>query len=487
MPHRARLVLCALILLSGVQLSWAASSNASQPAPPAPSHPLVRKAPPPRPIDYDKITQEAADLLSKYVQIDTTNPPGNESAAAHFLKEKFLADGIAANTWEPAPGRGIVAARLHGIGRHNKAILLLSHMDVVPADPKQWKVPPFSGRIDNGVIWGRGTRDDKGPGVINLMAMLALKRSGILLDRDVLFVATGDEEEGGRMGAGWFVDHQQPVYSDVGYVLNEGGGIAVEPNGKKLYAVSVVEKIPLWLRITATGPAGHAAAPPAETAVTELVHALQRLIEFHAPIRVLTPVANFYHELAVLGARPPAFLDLDKALQDPGFAKQFDSVPFQNAAVRDTVAPTVLDASNKTNVISPVAYAELDCRLLPGSDPAAFKAELIKIIDDKNIKVDELLNFPSASSPQKTELMSAIETLARRDDGEAPVVATLLGGFTDSHYFRLKKITAYGFEPIESMVGQDSGVHGVNEHIEVKQLGDAIHRMVDLLTILGGR
>src|SRR5580700_3799373 len=136
--------------------------------------------------------QEATALLSKYIRIDTTNPPGNELGAARMLREKFLADGIPATVWEPAPGRGVVAARLRGIGKHTKAIVLLSHMDVVPANAKQWQVPPFSGEVKDGDIWGRGAIDDKGPGVIEMMAMLAIKRAGILLNRDVIFIATGD-------------------------------------------------------------------------------------------------------------------------------------------------------------------------------------------------------------------------------------------------------------------------------------------------------
>src|SRR5579863_9429932 len=237
----------------------------------------VTQAPPPQPINWDRVTQEATDLLSKYIQLNTTNPPGNELDAARMLKEKFLTDGIPATTWEPQHGRGIVAARLRGIGKHNKSIILLSHMDVVPANPKEWEVPPFSGAVKDGKIWGRGSVDDKGAGVIELMAMLAIKRAGILLDRDVIFIATGDEEEGGKNGAGWFVDHASDVFSDAGFLLNEGGGIRVQPDGRRIYVVSVTEKTPLWLRLTATGPAGHASDPPAETAVTRLVRALGKL------------------------------------------------------------------------------------------------------------------------------------------------------------------------------------------------------------------
>jgi acetylornithine deacetylase/succinyl-diaminopimelate desuccinylase-like protein len=182
----------ALCIATGIATAPAFAQSKSSPKS---AHEAVAvRAPQPKAIDYDKLTQEATDLLSKYIQINTTNPPGNELTAAKFLKDKFIADGIPATTWEPLPGRGIVAARLHGIGKHQKALLLLSHLDVVPADPKEWKTPPFSGEVKDGAIWGRGARDDKGPGVVFLMSMLAVKRAGILLDRDILFVATGDEE-----------------------------------------------------------------------------------------------------------------------------------------------------------------------------------------------------------------------------------------------------------------------------------------------------
>ena len=178
--------------------AFAASPAASPNVLPAESM-GVTQAPPPQPINWDRVTQEATDLLSKYIQINTTNPPGNEIEAARMLKEKFLSDGVPATTWEPQHGRGIVAARLRGIGKHNKSIILLSHMDVVPADPKEWQVPPFAGLVKNGQIWGRGAIDDKGPGVIELMAMLAIKRAGILLNRDVLFIATATRKKAERM------------------------------------------------------------------------------------------------------------------------------------------------------------------------------------------------------------------------------------------------------------------------------------------------
>jgi acetylornithine deacetylase/succinyl-diaminopimelate desuccinylase-like protein len=447
----------------------------------------VSAAPPPQPINWDRVTQEATDLLSRYIQIDTTNPPGDEIEAARMLKEKFLTDGIPATTWEPEKARGIVAARLRGIGKHTKSIILLSHMDVVPANPREWQVPPFAGAVKDGKIWGRGAIDDKGPGVIELMAMLAIKRAGILLNRDVLFVATGDEEEGGKNGAGWFVDHESTVFSDAGYLLNEGGGIrALSDNKRKAYVVSVTEKTPLWIRLTATGPAGHASEPPAETAVTRLVRALDKLSDYNTPIHVIGPVQDYYHTMAELDHGPPQQVDLATALKDPAYLKKFLDDPVQNASVRDTITPTVLSASKKTNVISETAFAEVDCRLLPGSDPKAVINDIKKVIGDDTIKLDVILNFPPISSPSRTPLMTAIETLARQHD-QATVVPTMIIGFTDSHYFRQKKIVSYGFIPIEIASGEGKGVHGINERIGVKELADGIQRMVELLKIFGGQ
>jgi acetylornithine deacetylase/succinyl-diaminopimelate desuccinylase-like protein len=486
---RLRVAVAAVCLLACLAIcgsAIAASPSSTTSLLPAESQ-GVSQAPPPQPINWDRVTQEATDLLSRYIQINTTNPPGNELDAARMLKEKFLTDGIPATTWEPQHGRGIVAARLRGIGKHTKSIILLTHMDVVPANPREWQVPPFSGLVKNGEIWGRGALDDKGPGVIELMAMLAIKRAGILLNRDVLFIATGDEEEGGKNGAEWFVDHEASVFSDAGYLLNEGGGIrALADNKRKVYVVSVTEKTPLWLRLTASGPGGHASQPPAETAVTRLVRALDKLSEYKTPVHVIGPVQDYYHTMAELDHGPKQQLDLSAALKDPAYQDKFLSDPIQNAAVRDTITPTVLSASQKTNVISETAYAEIDCRLLPGSDPKRVMSDIKKVLGDDTIKVDVLLNFPPLSSPSRSPLMTSIDTLAR-DHDHASVVPSMIIEFTDSHYFRQKKIVSYGFIPIEVLPAEGKGVHGANERIGVKELADGIQRMVELLKNFGGR
>jgi acetylornithine deacetylase/succinyl-diaminopimelate desuccinylase-like protein len=359
-------------------------------------------------------------------------------------------------------------------------------MDVVPADPKEWSVPPFSGAVKGEEIWGRGALDDKGPGVVFLMAMLAIKRARILLSRDIVFIATADEEVGGKLGAGWVVEHQPNLYRDAGYVLNEGGGVRTD-NGHQYYSVAITEKSPLWLGLTTTGASGHAASPPEQTAVTRLVKALDKLDAFQPPLKVLPVVEDYFRRLASMDQGQSPLLDLSKALEDPAFQKQFVSVPHQNALVHDTITPTVLNAGYKTNIIPASASAEIDCRLLPDEDPKAFTKVIRDLIGDDKIKIEQLLNFPTLASPERSELMNAIVTLARRKDNDAPVIPALLTGFNDSHYFRQHGMVAYGFVPIEVSEAEGHTVHGANERIPIKALTGGIQRMVELLRIMGGQ
>jgi acetylornithine deacetylase/succinyl-diaminopimelate desuccinylase-like protein len=463
----------------GTDAGWTAESSSGIDAG------AVNEAPALKAFNWEKLTQEATALLSQYIRIDTTNPPGNELGAARMLRERFLADGIPATVWEPVPGRGVVAARLRGIGKHTKAIVLLSHMDVVPANAKQWQVPPFSGEVKDGDIWGRGAIDDKGPGVIEMMAMLAIKRAGILLNRDIIFIATGDEEEGGRNGAGWLVAHEKQVFADAGYLLNEGGGIEQTPGHHRFYAVSLAEKTPMWIRLTAQGPSGHAAVPPESTAVTHLTAALSKLIAYRPPVHVIDTVRDYFRAIAKLDGGPSEFKNLAISLRKPGYRQTFLSTPRYNAIVRNTATPTVLGASQKTNVIAPTAYAEVDCRLLPGTDPKEFLGQIRQVIGDDTIKVEVLLNFPAVSSPPRSILMNAINAVAWQD-GHNAAVPMMIAGFTDSHYFRAAGLVAYGFVPVELTTAQEHTVHGVNERIGVKELGNGIRRMVELLRFAGG-
>jgi acetylornithine deacetylase/succinyl-diaminopimelate desuccinylase-like protein len=363
-------------------------------------------------------------------------------------------------------------------------MILLNHLDVVPAHPDGWDVPPFSGAVRGGYVYGRGAMDCKGVGVIDAMALLLLKQHGISLKRDVIFLGTADEETGGMLGAGWMVANHFDRLQDAEFVLNEGGDIQILPGAARAYAVAVSEKTPCWLRLTTTGAAGHGSAPEKETAVTRLIRALDRVHAYRPPLRVTPEVQAYYAALATLqtDARRTQYRNLRAALRDSGFRRKFLNDPHDAALVRDTITPTVLTASDKTNVIPRTASAELDCRLLPGEDPAAFVRTITATINDPAVSVGVLLNFPPSSSPTNTALYAALQRLATRDG--TPIVPSVLTGFTDSHYFREMGITSYGFTPFALSEDEERREHGINERMSTANLRDGTRRLMELLDSL---
>jgi acetylornithine deacetylase/succinyl-diaminopimelate desuccinylase-like protein len=439
--------------------------------------------------DWKALEEEAVGILSRYIQIDTTNPPGNEIEAARFFKEVFERSGIEARIIESAPGRGNIFARLPG-GGAKKALLLLNHMDVVPAEAKYWRELPFSGVIKDGEIWGRGALDDKGPAVIELMTLLALKRQNVELEGDVIFLGTADEEAGGAMGVGYLMEKHPELFAQVGLVLNEGGGIRLGPDGKaRQYSVGLAEKTPLWLRLVARGRPGHGSTPSSGLAVDKLVAALHRIAQYRPPIKVVPEVQTFYAATAYLEPeeRRKQYLDLHAALQDPTFAAEFIKDPRHGANVANTIAITVIKASDKTNVIPAEASAELDIRLLPGEDPKAFIEQLRKLIDDDSIKIEVILSFPPATSPPHPEAMAVIAAMARNDDGGVPVVSPLGRGFTDCHFFREKGIPCFGFMPLRNSALESGMVHGIDERIAIASLRAGLRNMYELVYKLAAK
>jgi acetylornithine deacetylase/succinyl-diaminopimelate desuccinylase-like protein len=430
----------------------------------------------------DRALEEAVSLLSRYIQIDTTNPPGNEIKSAQFFKEIFDREGIEARIIESAPGRGNIYARLRGSGA-KKAVMLLNHMDVVPADAKLWKEAPFNGAVKEGYIWGRGALDMKGPAIAELMTLLSLKRNKVALQRDVIFLGTADEEAGGALGAGFLLEKHPELFANVGVVLNEGGGVRLGNDGKvQSYSVSVAEKTPLWLRLIATGAAGHGSTPVRDAAVDKLVLALGRLLAYQTPIKVVPEVQKFFADSAAgePESRRRQYQDLRTALTDPAFVADFTSDPRNNASVRNTISVTRLRGSDKVNVIPAEASADIDARLLPGEDPQSFIGEMRRVIGDRSIKIEVLLSFPAAASPADPEAMKAIQELAKAHDNDAPVVAPLVRGFTDCHFFRAKGISCLGFMPLRN-IPSEGLVHGVNERISLDSLRSGLRSLYELV------
>ena len=429
----------------------------------------------------DDLQDRAVEWTQEYLRVNTVNPPGNEIAGARFLASIFDAEGITYEMVESAPGRGNIWARLNG--GDEPGLLLLHHIDVVPADPNYWVTDPFSGEIRDGFIYGRGALDTKSSGIAHLVAFLGLHRSGAQLNRDVIFMATADEEAGGFFGAGWLVENRPDSFEDVGYVINEGGG-GVDVEGQVQIAVEVTQKLPYWLRLTARGDPGHGSRPQAETSVTRLVAGLGRLRDHEFGFRVIPAVDRYFRDLAasVVPRWRERYADMGAALLEPGVADELlRDNPGHYGLTRNTCSMTRLGGSDKINVVPTEAWAELDCRLLPDQDPDEFLAELGVVLGD-DIGVDTLMGFTPAQSSAETGLFRVIEEVTRAHyPGATAVVPSVITGFTDSHFFRDLGITAYGYDPFVVPAADLGGVHGNNERISVENVRRGVVVMLDIL------
>src|SRR6266700_4871477 len=335
--------------------------------------------------DWKALGDEAIALLSQYLRINTTNPPGNEIAAARWLAQVLQRDGIEARIFEPAPGKANLYARLAGDGSA-RPLILLNHMDVVLASREYWTVDPFGGLIKDGAVWGRGALDIKGEAIAQLMTMLILKRAHVPLKRDIIFLATADEEIGAGVGAAWIVDHQADLVKDAEFLLNEGGLTRADGHGGvEFYGVGTTEKSPFWLDVTARGTAGHGSRPTPDNPVHRLVRALNRIANYQTPLVVTPATERYLRDLSTIETDPTrrAWLaDVRSALRDSAAARTITADLTYNALLRNTISITGLRGSDKTNVIPPVATAAIDVRLLPGQDPAAFLADLTRVVGD---------------------------------------------------------------------------------------------------------
>jgi acetylornithine deacetylase/succinyl-diaminopimelate desuccinylase-like protein len=461
---------------------------APEPAPAAPQVAAPAELPPcPRAtaLDPKQLTEEAACLLAQYVRIDTTNPPGNELAAAEFLQAVLARDGIEAQRLEPAPGRANLVARLPGASA-GKAIALSHHMDVVPATASEWSVPPFEAVTRDGYLWGRGSLDNKAGGIIGVLTMAMAKRLGKPLPRELVVLAVADEEAGSGQGTRWLTAQHPEVLQNIEYVLNEGGAIIKAGPGRFAYSIELAQKAPLWLRISARGESGHGSSPSPTAATARLARALGRLADYRFPIVVLPEVQALYAAKAMTLPEPlrEGARDLTAALKKPKFRDAFMADAHHAALVQNTLAITMLQGSDKENVIPGEASAVLDMRILPGQDASAVTAEVARVIGDPSIEVKATLSWQAQRSPRDTALFRAIEAHAAAHDPGAPVIANVIGGFTDCNAYRAHGLTCYGFMPTRLSPELFAGIHGKDERVEISGLGPAIIELHALLTSL---
>jgi acetylornithine deacetylase/succinyl-diaminopimelate desuccinylase-like protein len=424
---------------------------------------------------------ELTRLLREYVAIDTSNPPGDTSKAADFLAGILEKEGIPVTRYESAPGKAIVMARLKATVSPpaGKAIILLHHMDVVPADKAQWKVDPFAATLQGNELWGRGAMDMKGQGIAHLMAFLRLKRERVPLSRDVILLAEPDEEVGGALGARWMIANHYAEL-DPEFVIDEGGFGSRDlfAAGKLVYGISVAEKKIVWLKLRAEGVAGHGSQPNDQNPNDRLARGLARLIG--GPERAALPDANAARPPAGQ-AREPSVLEIMKSR-----VGTFAPNKFTNAIQQSTIALTWLRSGvgepPKINVIPSVAEAGIDCRVLPGTTRDQWIAEVQRRLGDPAITV-ELVNEsddPVVTS-HDTPLYRNLEAAIKRRHPEAIVTPMLIPYGTDSNAFRPKGVKSYGVFPAILSAETVASMHGDGERVPLDGIGEAVQVFFEAL------
>jgi acetylornithine deacetylase/succinyl-diaminopimelate desuccinylase-like protein len=437
----------------------------------------------------DKYADLAVEWMRQYLQIDTTNPPGNEMRATAWFKKILDQEGIENRVFEYQPGRGNVWARVPATTAAKKRpLILLSHEDVVTSDPARWQVPPFSASIVDGQMYGRGAQDMKSEGLAQLVTLVMLQREKVPLDRDVILLATADEEVDDT-GTDWMIAHHPELLEDAEFLITEGGENALV-NGRVQYiGVDVAEKAPFWLRVTAHGRPGHGSRPILDSAPNRLVRALERITSYQTELKVLPVVEQFLNTMAIY--EPPArarlFRNLRSAVQDRRSRREIEQDSTLNYMLRDTISLTMLSGSQQTNVIPGEAWANLDVRLLPGDDPRQFLEQIRKLVADPNVTVEPLKKFEgSNASPTDTALMAAIRKITASYFPGTPVVPRLSSGYTENQRFRKLGVVSYGYSPYTATPEEGASEHGDNERIRLEELRRGFRVLYDVVSEAAG-
>lgn len=431
--------------------------------------------------DWSQLGDEATGLLSELLQIDTTNPPGNERAAADHLRRFLENEGIQSEFLEKEPGRTNLLARLKG-SRPGPTLMLLSHTDVVPAtNPDDWEQSPFSGSIDDdGFIWGRGALDMKSVTAMETLAFALFKRAELDFAGELVLLSVADEEMGGTYGARWLTtEHSDKVQAD--YVLNEMGGLPLQLGDRTFYTIETVEKGLWWVKVRVTGTAGHGSMPHDDNPLVKSSQFIQRIAEHRFP-RIVSPAIRSFVETTAeaFGPQGPeiagALLDSD---EEPDLPRLFGGSPISpwmvNAFLRTTCSPTKIEAGLKENVIPDACEFVLDFRYVPGYSQAEIEGVLRSIADDLGIEIElETLQANEASeSPVDHDFYRTIEATVREEIPEAEPVPYMLTGATDSRFMRDNGSIAYGFAPLStrmSMAERAALIHNDNERIDQESL-----------------
>ncbi len=425
--------------------------------------------------EMDQPFAETVEHLRNLVRINTTNPPGGERPAAEYLATVLRQEGLEPLLLEAAPGRANLVVRLHSSGE-KPPLLLLSHLDVVPAEAEMWRYPPFSATIADGYIWGRGTVDTKNLTAIELMTLLLLHRRGIPLKRDVVMVACADEEEHGTHGLQWLVRHRSDLIR-AEYALNEGGGYGFDLRGQTYFTCQTAEKGVCWLRLRSRGEAGHGALPHPENAVVQLAEAVTKLGRTPLPMHLTPSAERFIEGLARGQGKETAVLV--RGLLDPAASsfllRQLPISPtwaqMLHGMLHNTATPTILRAGEKINVIPSVAEAMVDGRILPGQHPEQFLREVEEVVGPAvDVEVEEYA--PPMEADPESPLYDTIEEVMKEVEPQAILLPLIVCGATDAKHLAPLGITTYGFCPMreEGHLSPLQLAHAHNERISLENL-----------------
>jgi len=430
------------------------------------------------------IAKEAESWLTDLIKINTSNPPGNEQIAAMYIVGILAKEGIKAELLDLAPGRSAVVARLQrsAVAEPSRALLLVAHMDTVPVDKSRWTVDPFGAVIKGGYLYGRGAIDDKGMLAANLAVFIELKRSMAHLNRDVIFLATDDEETGGDASIRMLIAKHWDKFA-AGFAINEGGNVFVK-NGKVQYTgVQASEKVAYNIAVIARGTSGHASQPTKDNPVVHLAAAVEKIGNYSAPVHFTSIVRRYFEGLAPLEDDEIGKWIRSMDTADRGEHAQrviSDASPLWNSMLRDTIAPTVLTAGVANNVIPAEARAKLNVRLLPGDTIDVVLSELNKLVNDPLVKLELQPNAGLAAPPSSLEsdFYGVITKVVTQEFAGAPALPFQSTWLTDSAQLRLHNVQAYGLVPFPLTQEDLKRMHGDDERIPLA----SFDKGVDLLS-----
>jgi acetylornithine deacetylase/succinyl-diaminopimelate desuccinylase-like protein len=438
--------------------------------------------------DLSQLESDSINWLQQLIRINTTNPPGNELVAAKYLAGILDEEGIHSEIFESTPGRGFLVARLSSSATPDpsKALLLMGHLDVVGVDKSKWTVDPFGGVAKDNYIYGRGAIDDKSMTIADLAVMIALKRSGVRLNRDVIFLAEGDEENGGETGMKFAVEKHWDKIA-CGFALNEDGEVSVKDGKVQFVGIQTSEKTALSVDVLAKGTSGHASVPRKDNPVAHLVTAMAKIAAYETPVQFNSVTRAYFSGLAPIEDEDTSkwMRALDTSDRGDHAARYIsDANPVWNAMLRDTIVPTMLQAGIRQNVIPPEAHGVLNIRLLPGNMASPLVAKLQNLINDPEVRLEIEPNAGEAapSSSTTSELYNTISQVAKQQFPGAVVVPDMSTSATDSIPLRLRSVQAYGMLPFPITEEDRGRMHSDDERIPVDSFRKGIEFLYTIVS-----